>query len=61
MLTVTVPKKEFQQLKTEVREMEERLEILSDKALMNQLLESEKDIKEGKVRSFDEVKKELGI
>ena len=41
--------------------MEEKLELLGDKILMKQLVESEKDIKEGRLQSLEEVKKELGF
>lgn len=58
---IQVPKEEFLSLKKEIAAMEERIEILMDKELMEQLIESEKDIKEGKVRDWDEVKKELGL
>lgn len=58
---IQVPKEEFQSLKREMVEIEERLEILMDRELMAQLIESEKDIKEGRVQSLEEVKKELGF
>ena len=58
---IQVPKEEFLHLKTEMIEMKEKLEILMDKELMAQLVESEKDIKEGRVQSLEEVKKELGF
>jgi len=41
--------------------MEERLEILKDKELIEQLVESEKDIKKGRVYPLEDVKKELGF
>jgi len=41
--------------------MEERLEILKDKELIEQLVESEKDIKKGRVYQLEDVKKELGF
>ncbi len=56
-----VPKEEFLDLKREIVEMEERLEILMDRELISQLVKSEEAIKKGEVRSFDEVRKELGI
>lgn len=58
---IQVPKEEFLYLKREMTEMEEKLEILMDRELMAQLIESEKDIKEGRVQSLEEVKKELGF
>jgi hypothetical protein len=39
--------------------MKATLEVLSDPDLMRQIMESNKAIKEGKVRSWDEFMKEL--
>jgi tetrahydromethanopterin S-methyltransferase subunit G len=58
---ISVSRKEFNALKSRVKELNERLDILMDKDLMGQVRESEAAIKKGEVRSFDEVRKELGI
>jgi hypothetical protein len=59
METIQVPKEEFDKLKREVRELEERLELLADKELMEQLVQSEADIKAGRVHKLENVRKEL--
>jgi antitoxin YefM len=41
--------------------LEETNEILSDKKLMRDLRAAEKDIKEGRVYDWEDVKKELGL
>ncbi len=45
----------------EYESWQETNEILVDKALMRAIRQGEKDIKEGKVRDWEDVKKELGI
>ena len=45
----------------ELEGWEETNEILSDKKLMKNLKQAEKDIKEGRVYDWEDVKKELGI
>ncbi len=45
----------------EYESWQETNEILADKALMRAIRQGEKDIKEGKVRDWEDVKKELGI
>lgn len=45
METITISKKEYE-------EMKETIEILQDPDLMEQVLESEKNIKAGKVKKF---------
>ncbi len=45
----------------DVEAWEETLEILSDKKLMEDLKQSRKDIKEGRVYSLDDVLKELQL
>jgi|GEM_PF-3543879 hypothetical protein len=42
-------------------EWKETNEILADKKLMRAIKQAEKDIKEGKMHDWDDVKKELGI
>jgi len=59
--TIQVPKTEFLSLKKEMVAMEERIDILMDKELMEQLIESEKDREEGRVHRLGDVKKELGF
>lgn len=44
----------------EYESMQETLEILSDKKLMKELKEAEEDVKAGRVKDWEEVKKELG-
>ena len=39
--------------KAEYEGMKETIEILQDSDLMNQIIESEKNIKEGKIKKFD--------
>ncbi len=48
-------------MKKEIAAMEERIDILMDKELMGQLIESEKDREEGRVHRLEDVKKELGF
>ena len=45
----------------ELESWEETNEILSDKRLMKDLKQAEKDIKEGRFYDWEDVKKELGI
>ena len=45
----------------ELESWEETNEILADKKLMRDLRQAEKDIKEGRVHDWEDVKKELGI
>jgi len=59
--TIQVPKMEFLSLKKEIAVMEERIDILMDKELMGQLVESERDREEGRVYRLEDVKKELGF
>ena len=62
---IQVPKEEFLCLKREITEMKERLEILMDRELMAQLVESEKDIKrssevkEKATKSIREIRDEM--
>lgn len=44
----------------EYESLQETLDILSDKKLMKDIRQGEREIKEGKDRDWDEVKKELG-
>ncbi len=46
---VVLRKEDFEDLISEMESLMETIEILSDKGLMKQIEESEKDIKEGKV------------
>ncbi len=45
----------------EYESMQRTIEVLSDKELMEQLRESKKDKESGKIRSFNEVARELGL
>ena len=45
----------------ELESWEETNEILSDKKLMKDLKQAEKDFKEGRFHDWEDVKKELGI
>lgn len=45
----------------ELRSWEVTLEVMNDPELMEQLKESEKDIKAGRVYDWEDVKKELGL
>ena len=49
---VVMSKEDFEGLISEVESLIETVEILSDKKLMMQLRESEKDIKEGAIREL---------
>lgn len=52
---------ELPKLRTVVEELTETLEILSDEKLMKSIDRSQKDVKEGKVLSYEEMLKELSI
>ena len=58
---IQISAEEFKALEKEVKELNKKIEILMDRELMEQVADSEKDIKKGRVRSWDEVKKELKI
>jgi PHD/YefM family antitoxin component YafN of YafNO toxin-antitoxin module len=45
----------------EYESMQRTIEVLSDKGLMEQLKESSKDKKTGKIGQFEEFAKEIGI
>lgn len=45
----------------ELRSWEVTMEVMNDKELVDQLRESEEDIKVGRVYDWEDVKKELGI
>lgn len=45
----------------EYESLQETLEIMSDKKLMREIREAEKEIAEGKVEDWEDVKKELGF
>lgn len=45
----------------ELRSWEVTMEVMNDPELMESLRESEKDIKAGRVRDWEDIKKELGI
>lgn len=49
---VVISKEDFEGLISEVESLIETVEILSDENLMRQIRESERDIKEGKVREI---------
>lgn len=52
-MTIEITKKEFEELKAKVEEMEEIICILSDKELMESLARGKKDIKEGRIISSE--------
>lgn len=45
----------------EIASWEATMETLADKEVMDQIKESERDIKAGKVHDWEDVKKELGL
>lgn len=49
---VVMSKEDFEGLISEVESLIETVEILSDKNLMKQIRESERDIKEGRIREI---------
>lgn len=51
---ITIPVDEY-------RSMKETIEVIGNKELMNQIRESKKAKKEGRVKPFEEVAKELKI
>ena len=51
---VTITKDEYESMKTTI-------EILEDEETMEMIRESEKDIKEGRVKSLDDWAKEMGL
>ncbi|MCL2135343.1 MAG: hypothetical protein FWH37_07320 [Candidatus Bathyarchaeota archaeon] len=52
---------EFPKLRLEVESLREALEILSDKELMKDIEQGEKDIAEGRVHTHKQMLEELGI
>ncbi|SNQ62846.1 hypothetical protein [Candidatus Methanoperedens nitratireducens] len=49
---VIIPKEDFEKIIADVDSLIETAEILSDKELIQQIKESERDIKEGKVKEI---------
>ncbi len=49
---VIIPKEDFEKIIADVDSLIETVEILSDKELIEQIKESERDIKEGKVKEI---------
>lgn len=49
---VIIPKEDFEKIIADVDSLIETIEILSDKELIEQIKESERDIKEGKVKEI---------
>lgn len=45
----------------ELRSWEVTLEVMNDPELMESIRESEKDIKAGRIRDWEDIKKELGL
>ena len=56
-MSMQITKKEFEELKAKVEEMEEIISIIFDKELMESLARSKKDIKEGRIISLEEYEK----
>jgi len=49
---VVIPKEDFEKIIADVDSLIETVEILSDKELIEQIKESERDIKEGKIKEI---------
>lgn len=49
---VIIPKADFEKIIADVESLMETVEILSDKELIEQIKESERDIKDGKVKEI---------
>ena len=49
---VIIPKEDFEKIIADVDSLIETVEILSDKELIEQIKESERDIKEGKIKEI---------
>lgn len=45
----------------ELRSWEVTMEVMNDKELMDQIRESKKDIKAGRVRNWEDIRKELNL
>ena len=56
-MSMQITKKEFEELKAKVEEMEEIISIIFDKELMESLARGKKDIEEGKIISLEEYEK----
>ena len=53
-MTIEITKKEFEELKAKVEEMEEIICILFDKELTESLVRGKKDMEEGRIISLEE-------
>ena len=58
-MSIQITKKEFEELKAKVEEMEEIISILFDKELMESLARGKKDMKEGRIISLEEYEKNI--
>jgi hypothetical protein len=56
-MSMQITKKEFEELKAKVEEMEEIISIIFDKELMESLARGKKDIEEGEIISLEEYEK----
>ncbi len=56
-MSVQITKKEFEELKAKVEEMEEIISIIFDKELMESLARGKKDMEEGRIISLEEYEK----
>ncbi|MCK4310125.1 MAG: hypothetical protein KAV80_01590 [Methanomicrobia archaeon] len=53
-MSVQITKEEFEKLKLKVEEMEEIINIIFDRELMESVARGKKDIKEGRIISLEE-------
>ena len=56
-MSMQITKKEFEELKAKIEEMEEIISIIFDKELMDSLARGKKDIEEGRIISLEEYEK----
>lgn len=56
---IKVPKGQLEEMKEEVDRIKATIETLEDEEVMEQIIQSEKEFKEGKGQPWKEVKKEL--
>lgn len=59
--TYKAVEKTIEKLEATVEALKETIEVMKDKELMASFRQGVKDIEEGRVRSWEDVKKELGL
>ena len=59
IMSMQITKKEFEELKAKVEEIEEIISIIFDKELMESLARGKKDIEEGRIISLEEYEKNI--